>query len=56
MSPSPTKRMLLVALVVLFSDQITKILILTFLGYGHEWSVVDAVSYTHLTLPTIYSV
>jgi len=40
MSPSPTKRMLLVALVVLFSDQITKILILTFLGYGHEWSVL----------------
>ena len=40
MSLSPTKRMLLVALVVLVADQITKLLILTFLGYGHEWSVI----------------
>ena len=25
-------------------------------GQGQEWRVVQAVSYTHLTLPTIYSV
>ena len=38
---SPTKRLLLVAGLVLAFDQLSKALILRFLGYGQQWIVLD---------------